>query len=181
MTDYERTVLDHYLLSSPYPVEWPAEKDLSDASDDDDEEEAKLNRKVVRRSKSRYSALERVASDRKSLVPGSQKTGDGVENLVQRDESDPLGTTDSVVRILKQLGLPVSDDTRLRKYCSKIIECILTEGRQPISPVIDDLLSRPFPVPSSFDCIHTGSFVRTRCPLEIYRPEIRISESPRRV
>jgi exocyst complex component 2 len=113
MTDYERTVLEHYQLSSPYPVEWPAEKDLSDASDDE-EEEAKPTRAGMRLSKSRYSALERVASDRKSLVPGSQKTGDGVENLVQRDEPDPLGTTDSVVRILRQLGLPVSDDTRLR-------------------------------------------------------------------
>ena len=112
MTEYERTVLEHYQLSSPYPVEWPAEKDLSDASDD--EEEAKPTRAGMRRSKSRYSALERVASDRKSLVPGSQKTGDGVENLVQRDEPDPLGSTDSVVRILRQLGLPVSDDTRLR-------------------------------------------------------------------
>lgn len=114
MTDYERTVLEHYQLSSPYPVEWPAEKDLSDFSDEG--EEVKPTRAGMRRSKSRYSALERVASDRKSLVPGSQKTGDGVENLVQRDEPDPLGTTDSVVRILRQLGLPVSDDTRLRWY-----------------------------------------------------------------
>ncbi|KAG0649155.1 Exocyst complex component Sec5 [Hyphodiscus hymeniophilus] len=112
MTDYERTVLEHYQLSSPYPVEWPAEKDDIDTSDE--EEEVKPNRAGMRRSKSRYSALERVASDRKSLVPVSQKTGDGVENLVQRDEPDPLGTTDSVVRILRQLGLPVADDTRLR-------------------------------------------------------------------
>lgn len=114
MTEYERTVLEHYQLSSPYPVEWPAEKDLSDFSDD--EEQTKPSRGAVRRSKSRYSALERVASDRKSLGPASQKTGDGVENLVQRDEPDPLGTTDSVVRILRQLGLPVADDMRLRQY-----------------------------------------------------------------
>jgi exocyst complex component 2 len=111
MTDYERTILEHYQLSSPYPLEWPAEKDLSDFSE---EEEEVKPRAGVRRSKSRYSALERVASDRRSLVPGSQKTGDGVENLVQRDEPDPLGTTESVVRILRQLGLPVADDTRLR-------------------------------------------------------------------
>ena len=111
MTDYERTILEHYQLSSPYPLEWPAEKDLSDLSE---EEEQVKPRAGVRRSKSRYSALERVASDRRSLVPGSQKSGDGVENLVQRDEPDPLGTTESVVRILRQLGLPVADDTRLR-------------------------------------------------------------------
>jgi exocyst complex component 2 len=114
MTDYERQVLDHYQLSTAYPVEWPAEKDLSDASDD--EEVVPQRNGQVRRSKSRYSALERVTSDRKSLVPGSQKTGDGLENLVQRDEPDPLGTTESVVRILRQLGLPVQDDTRLREY-----------------------------------------------------------------
>jgi exocyst complex component 2 len=124
MTDYERTVLEHYQLSSPYPVEWPAEKDHSDASDDEDE--AKSNLAGMRRSKSRYSALERVASDRKSLLPGSQKTDDGVENLVQRDEPDPLGTTDSVVRILRQLGLPVSEDTRLRG-------CILHEPRAQLT------------------------------------------------
>ena len=114
MTDYERTVLEHYQLSSSYPAEWPAEKDLSDASDDEVETQSK--RTGMRRSKSRYSALERVASDRRSLVPGSQRSGDGVENLVQRDEPDPLGTTDSVVRILRQQGLPVSDDTRLRGH-----------------------------------------------------------------
>jgi|SRR5271168_3343339 len=114
MTDYERTVLDHYQLSTPYPLEWPAEKDLSDASE---EEDAKPSRSdMVRRSKSRYSALERAASDRKSHVPGSQKTGDGVENLVQKDEPDPLGSTDSVVKILRQQGLPVQEDTRLRLY-----------------------------------------------------------------
>jgi exocyst complex component 2 len=114
MADYERTVLDHYQLSTAYPVEWPPEKDLSDASD---EEEKKSHRNgMIRRSKSRYSALERAASDRRSIIPGSQRTGDGVENLVQRDEPDPLGTTDSVVRILRQLGLPVQEDTRLRGY-----------------------------------------------------------------
>ena len=114
MTDYERTVLDHYHLSTAYPLEWPAEKDLSEPSDEEDAAKTKRSG-VIRRSKSRYSALERAASERKSLVPGSQKTGDGVENLVQRDEPDPLGTTDSVVRALRQQGLPVQEDSELRK------------------------------------------------------------------
>ena len=70
----------------------------------------------MRRSKSRYSALERAASDRRSVLPGSQRTGDGVENLVQKDEPDPLGSTESVVRILRQLGLPVTEDPKLRWY-----------------------------------------------------------------
>ncbi|KAK0128896.1 hypothetical protein ONS95_000842 [Cadophora gregata] len=112
MADYERTVLEHYQLSTAYPVEWPAEKDMSDASD---EEETKPARDAgIRRSKSRYSALERAASDRKSILPGSQRGDNGVETMVQRDEPDPLGTTDSVVRILRQLGLPVQEDPRLR-------------------------------------------------------------------
>lgn len=118
MADYERIVLEHYQLSTAYPVEWPAEKDNSDASD---EEETKPARNGIRRSKSRYSALERAASDRRSVLPGSQRGDNGVENMVQRDEPDPLGTTDSVVRILRQLGLPVQEDPRLRMYILFVI------------------------------------------------------------
>jgi len=120
MTDYERTVLEHYQLSSPYPLEWPEEKNASEASeeedDDDESPKAEASRIAMRRSKSRYSALERVASDRRSFLPGSQKTGDGVENLVQRDEPDPLGSGDSVIKKVRALGLPVQDDIKLRKY-----------------------------------------------------------------
>jgi len=112
MTDYERTVLEHYQLPTAYPLEWPAEKDLSDASDEEDSLKPSLN--GLGRRRSRYSALERKTSDRRNLVPGSQKTGDGIENLVQRDEPDPLGSTESVVRILRQQGLPVGDDISLR-------------------------------------------------------------------
>ncbi|KAL3428374.1 exocyst complex component sec5 [Phlyctema vagabunda] len=110
MADYESTVLEHYNLTTAYPVEWPAEKDDSDVTDD---EESLQARKIAFR-KSRYSVLEKAAGDRKSTIPGSQQTKDGRENLVQRDEPDPLGTTDSVVRILRQLGLPVQEDIRLR-------------------------------------------------------------------
>lgn len=118
MTDYERTVLEYYQLTTPYPLEWPEEKDASEASEDEDDESSKAaaSRIAMRRSKSRFSALERVASDRRSFLPGSQKTGDGVENLVQRDEPDPLGNGDSVIRIVRTLGLPIQDDVKLRKY-----------------------------------------------------------------
>lgn len=114
MADYERMVLDHYQLQFAFPTEWPAEKDLSDASDDED---AKPRRNgFIQKSKAnRYSALGRTASDRRSL-PGSQRTGDGLENLVQRDEPDPLGSTSSVVRTLQQQGLPIQDDPRLSWY-----------------------------------------------------------------
>ncbi|KAK4690826.1 exocyst complex component 2, partial [Lecanoromycetidae sp. Uapishka_2] len=108
----EHTILNHYNLANPYPTSWPAEKDESDASEDE-RPAASLSRQAVRRSKSRYSALERSESDRRSLVPGSQKLHDGQENLVQTDEPDPLGVTDSVVRVLRQKGLPVEEDQRL--------------------------------------------------------------------
>ena len=115
----EHTILNHYNLANPFPTTWPTEKD---DSDDSEEEKAASNVKSgIRRSKSRYSALERGGSDaRKSLVPGSQKLRDGQENLVQKDESDPLGASDSVVRILRHKGLPVEDDARLSvdNYCA---------------------------------------------------------------
>lgn len=110
MADLERTVLEYYQVQHPYPVEWPEEKNTSDVSDDEDVAESKLKRR-----KSRYLALERAVS-RTNKVPGSETvTGaGGVGNLVQKDEPDPLGTTDSVVRTLKQYGLPM-DDQKLRK------------------------------------------------------------------
>ena len=100
-------IVNHYNLTTPYPAEWPKELDESD--------EEEIEESLARRySKSRYSALERSASDRRSVIPGSQKTGDGRANLVQKDEPDPLGGVDSVVAVLKQRGLPVEEDTRLR-------------------------------------------------------------------
>lgn len=111
--DEEHTILNRYNLVTPYPTAWPAEKE-SDVSDDDIPSK-KGGKTSLRRSKTRYSALERSDSDRRSLVPGSEKIGDGVENLVQRDEADPLGGADSVVRVLRQKGIAVEDDQRLRK------------------------------------------------------------------
>ena len=114
MTDQTRTILNHYNIATPYPTSWPTEKDESDSS----ENEGPVNsaaKIASRKPKSRYSVLERSGSDRRSLVPGSQKTRDGVENLVQKDEPDPLGATDSVVRALRQKGLPVEEDQRLRE------------------------------------------------------------------
>ena len=109
-SELERTLLNHYNLSTLEPWEWPAEKDADDSSD---EELSKVSRSQARRSKSRYSALDRSVSARGS-VPGSQKTIDGVENLVQKDEPDPLGGPASVVQVLRQRGLPVEDDLSLR-------------------------------------------------------------------
>jgi len=109
-TDLERTVLDFYQISNLNPVQWPTEKDNDSDVSDDDEAKKKANRR-----KSRYQALERAVSNRSSLIPGSETSGSGMGNLVQRDEPDPLGTTDSVVRTLKLLGVPVQEDLRLRE------------------------------------------------------------------
>ncbi|KAK3899147.1 exocyst complex component Sec5-domain-containing protein [Staphylotrichum tortipilum] len=109
MADLERAVLDFYQISTANPVQWPTEKDNeSDASDVD------TVKKKANRRKSRYQALERAVSTRSSVIPGSENSGSGVANLVQKDEADPLGTTDSVVRTLKHLGVPLQDDLRLR-------------------------------------------------------------------
>ncbi len=106
MADLERTVMDFYGVSSLFPVEWPADKGNSDDSDDDQDKQRKAK---LQRRKSRYQALERAATSRSANVPGAEKG-----NLVQRDEPDPLGTTDSVVMTLKRNGIPIQDDPRLR-------------------------------------------------------------------
>ena len=118
----EQTLLNHYNLTTPLPTSWPAEKDESDASDD--EKHAPLSRHYVRRSKSRYSALERHAHDRRSLVPGSERLPHGQENIPQKDETDPLGGGDSVVRTLRKKGLPVEDDMRLSRKPLTILQCL---------------------------------------------------------
>ncbi|PKS08998.1 hypothetical protein jhhlp_003611 [Lomentospora prolificans] len=104
----ERSILEFYRLQTLYPTEWPQENN-SDASDSEDEIKKKLQRR-----KSRYQALERTTT-RRSLLGGEStgKSGGGGA-VVQKDEPDPLGTTDSVVRTLRQLGLPAQENARLR-------------------------------------------------------------------
>ena len=106
-------ILSHYKISNPFPDEWPAEKDDVDSSEDEDV--SRLPPSIDRRSKSRYSALERNAGYRTS-VPGAERTKDGRENLVQKDEPDPLGMGRSVMQVLQRRGLPVEDDQKLRKW-----------------------------------------------------------------
>ncbi|KAI0098799.1 exocyst complex component Sec5-domain-containing protein [Nemania sp. FL0031] len=113
MADFDRRVLDFYGISTPMPTTWPSEKnDKTDDSDSDREQQQK--KKKLNRRKSRYEALERAVSNRSSVVAGSETSASGVSNLVQRDEPDPLGSSDSVVRTLKDLGVPIQDDPRLR-------------------------------------------------------------------
>lgn len=99
-------VASHYGLPSEFPEEWPAELDESDGADEESLHGGGGSHK------SRYFALERSGSQRKNL--GSQKGGNSRENLAQLDESDPLGSGDSVLKILKKRGLPLDEESRLR-------------------------------------------------------------------
>ena len=96
-------VASHYNLPSEFPEEFPAALDEADQS-----EEEPVQRKKSRPRKSRYFALERTPSDWRSNF-GSIRGKDGRENA-QNDEPDPLGTGDSVLRILKQRGIPPEEE-----------------------------------------------------------------------
>ncbi|KAF2472811.1 uncharacterized protein BDR25DRAFT_283350 [Lindgomyces ingoldianus] len=112
MESMETKLLNKYNISTLYPSQWPEEKDR-----DSDEEDEPLPRTTtaqpIRRSKSRYSVLESSGSYQRRL-PGAERSRDGVENLVQKDEGDALGMYPSVVQVLRQRGLPVEDDVKLR-------------------------------------------------------------------
>ncbi|KAF2796990.1 hypothetical protein K505DRAFT_322920 [Melanomma pulvis-pyrius CBS 109.77] len=109
MESMETKLLNKYNIPNLFPATWPEEKDSSD----EDDAPPRTNTQPVRRSKSRYSVLESGGSYQRKL-PGAEKTRDGVENLVQKDEGDPLGTYPSVVQVLRQRGLAVEDDIKLR-------------------------------------------------------------------
>ncbi|KAL4895939.1 exocyst complex component Sec5-domain-containing protein [Aspergillus ambiguus] len=104
MADVE--VANYYNIPSAYPEEWPAELDEDDESDTET-----LGR---RGSRSRYFALERSNSGYKGTAPGAYKGPNGRDNAVSMDEPDPLGTGDSVLKILKRRGLSLDEESRLR-------------------------------------------------------------------
>lgn len=113
----ETEILNKYNLSTLYPAAWPDEKNEADEDEDDDFQEPiavpRAAPQKVRRSQSRFSVLE----DRSRFsrqVPGAERSKDGVENLVQKDEQDPLGMYPSVVQVLRAKNIPVEDDMKLR-------------------------------------------------------------------
>ena len=105
----ETKLLNHYKLPSLDPTEWPDDKNDEDSSD---EEIVKIGTQR-RTSKARYSALNRNATLRSS-VPGAERSKDGKESYVQKDEPDPLGGGQSVISVLRMRGLPVEEDGKLR-------------------------------------------------------------------
>ncbi|KKA29917.1 hypothetical protein TD95_001481 [Thielaviopsis punctulata] len=98
----ERKILEFYHLTTPFPTEWPTENN----SDESEQEDFKNKHQ---RRKSRYQALEKA---RKSMIPKSSSPASGT--AVQMDEPDPLGTSDSVVRTLRHIGIRVEDRPQLR-------------------------------------------------------------------
>jgi exocyst complex component 2 len=111
----ETEILNKYNLTTLYPAAWPEEKDAADEGELSADEAPAAAAKAVRRSRSRYSVLE----DRSRFsrqIPGAERSKDGVETLVQKDEQDPLGMYPSVVQVLRARSLAVEDDIKLRMH-----------------------------------------------------------------
>ena len=110
--DDERIITHHYNIPTLFPSQWPVDKD---GSDDDSGDDLPPTSSHPRRSKPSHSALDRLGTSRRNARAGAQLHGDGPELLARKDEPDPLGFSDSVVRLLRQRGLPVDEDARLRE------------------------------------------------------------------
>lgn len=105
----ERDIVNHYNIATPFPDEWPAELDDNDDDSNAIDEVASPREDIsAQKHRSRYWALQPQTSG----FPG-QKSNKR-DNLVLKDESDPLGTSNSVVEALKLQGLPVEDNIALR-------------------------------------------------------------------
>ncbi|EDU48079.1 conserved hypothetical protein [Pyrenophora tritici-repentis Pt-1C-BFP] len=109
----ETEILNKYNLSTLYPAAWPEEKDAADEEDEFDQPAPKATPQAIRRSRSRYSILEPSARFSRQ-IPGAERSKDGVETLVQKDEQDPLGMYPSVVQVLRAKNIQVEDDIKLR-------------------------------------------------------------------
>lgn len=110
----ETEILNKYNLTTLYPAAWPDEKNAADEDDEFDEPAPKAVAQPIRRSRSRYSVLE-DRSRYSRQVPGAERSKDGVDNLVQKDEQDPLGMYPSVVQVLRARNIQVEDDVKLRE------------------------------------------------------------------
>jgi len=111
----ETEILNKYNLTTLYPAAWPEEKDAADEEDEFDEPVPKATPQGIRRSRSRYSVLEPSARVSRQ-IPGAERSKDGVETLVQKDEQDPLGMYPSVVQVLRAKNIQVEDDIKLRMF-----------------------------------------------------------------
>ncbi|EOA87827.1 uncharacterized protein SETTUDRAFT_161046 [Exserohilum turcica Et28A] len=109
----ETEILNKYNLTTLYPAAWPEEKDAADEDEEFEQPAPKATQKPIRRSQSRYSVLE-PGRRLSRHIPGAERSKDGVETLVQKDEQDPLGMYPSVVQVLRAKNVQVEDDIKLR-------------------------------------------------------------------
>ena len=108
-----RQTWTHYGIDDEYPEQWPADKDDSgDESPTQSNERSVLRKAASRRS--RFTVLQRDWTERIPAIPGSEKTRDGMETFVQKDEADALGMQGSVVNGLRSKGLNVDGNIRER-------------------------------------------------------------------
>ncbi|KAF4552802.1 Exocyst complex component Sec5-like protein [Elsinoe fawcettii] len=112
--EVERNLLNHYQLTNLYPSEWPKRDDESDASEEEKPVRRNTSQRSVRASRrmSKFSGLDTKASYKSRL--SDKDTGGGSGNIVQKDETDPLGIAPSVVSQLRARGLHVEDNLKLR-------------------------------------------------------------------
>lgn len=114
----ETALLNKYNLTTLYPAAWPQEKDDADEDEDAGFVQQRPARRATAqpmgRTKSRYSVLE-DRSRYSRQVPGAERSKDGVDNLVQKDEQDALGMYPSVVQVLRARNIQVEDDIKLRE------------------------------------------------------------------
>lgn len=87
----------HYRLTDPFPTTWS----------DPIEDSQAVHRKATRASTARYSVLQEEGMFLRS-------SGSAFDAGVPQDEADPLGSASSIVRVLRQKGLPVDENLKLR-------------------------------------------------------------------
>lgn len=95
------TIAKHYRLTDPYPTAW---------SDPIDDGQA-VHRRATKISTARYSVLQEAGT-----AMSLRASGNALEVSVPQDEADPLGSTSSVVRILRKRGLLVDNNSKLREF-----------------------------------------------------------------
>lgn len=93
------TIAKHYRLTDPFPTAWS----------DPIEDSQAVHRKATKASTARYSVLQEEGMSLRS-------SGNALEAAVPQDEADPLGSTSSVVRILRKRGLLVDNNLKLRGF-----------------------------------------------------------------
>ncbi|KAF8423080.1 exocyst complex component Sec5-domain-containing protein [Tirmania nivea] len=93
----DAAIAKHYRLADPFPTTWS----------DPIEDNQVVHRKATRASTARYSVLQEESMSLRS-------SGNVLDTTIPQDETDPLGTSSSIVRVLRQRGLPVDENLLLR-------------------------------------------------------------------